>query len=384
MIQPCSIYLCPMIKKSLLLLTTLLILVHNTVFAWSREGHQIVVEIAYQLLSKPAQDKLRAYLGNISIQDAATWMDEVRGGDKQYTYLTGTHFINIEKGEKLNPFQKGNIYTELNTVISELEKSSNPAEIKMDLMILIHLVGDVHQPLHVGYGNDKGGNRINVSFMGRPTNLHSVWDGAIIGKQHINTQTIINNYKKLSATQIAAIKNENVAAWLSESRSWLPQIYAFSNSTIDENYVQKVTPIIEEQLLKAGIRLSAILEKVLNNLAALPPAPVAQTAQVKTGGTFTAFEAKDHIGEKITVCDKVFGTRFLESANGQPTFLNLGAAYPNSPFTIVIFGSERANFKEKPELFYNNKQVCATGLIKAYNGKPEMILASENEIKIVN
>ena len=130
-----------------------------------------------------------------------------------------------------------------------------------------------------------------------------------------------------------------------------------------------------------------IWKKVIKIKTPTPP-PVQQesqqTAQQKPGATFTAAEAKDHTGEKITVCDKVFGTRFLENSNGQPTFLNLGAAYPNSPFTIVIFDSERANFKEKPELFYNNKKVCATGLIKEYNGKPEMILSNESEIKNVN
>ncbi len=344
----------------------------------------MVAEVAYQLLSKPAQDKLKAWLGNTTIEDAATWMDEVRGSDKQYAYLTGTHFINIEKGDKLNPFQKGNIYTELNTIISELEKSSNPADMKLDLMILIHLVGDVHQPLHDGYGNDKGGNEIRVSLLGKETNLHSAWDGGIINLEHIKTQTILNNYKKLPSSEIANLKTENVGAWINESRAYLPQIYSFSNSTLDENYVQKATPIIEEQILKAGIRLSAILEKVLANTTAPAPVAVQQTAQTKPGQTFTAFEAKDHTGEKITVCDKVFGTRFLENSNGQPTFLNLGAAYPNSPFTIVIFGSERANFKEKPELFYNNKKVCATGLIKEYNGKPEMVIAKETDIKIVD
>jgi hypothetical protein len=368
--------------KILLFAISFTILANNFVFAWSREGHHMVAEIAYQLLSTSAKEKLKAYLGNTSIEDAATWMDEQRGGNNQYKYLTTTHYINIEKGGKIDPFQKGNIYTELNTVISELEKGSNPTDIKLNLMILIHLVGDVHQPLHDGYGNDKGGNSINVSLFGKQTNLHSAWDGGIINKEHITTQTILTNYSKLSAAQIAGLKTENVANWINESRTYLPEIYSFSNSTLDESYVQKAKPIIEEQILKAGIRLSAILEKVLASSTA--PAPVQQTVQQKPGATFTAAEAKDHSGEKITVCDKVFGTRFLENANGQPTFLNLGAAYPNSPFTIVIFGSERANFKEKPELFYNNKKVCATGLIKEYNGKPEMIIGNESEIKIVN
>ncbi len=371
-------------KKFLLIASSLLLLVHDTVFAWSREGHHMVAQIAYQLLSPAAKEKLKVWLGNTSIEDAATWMDEQRGGNNEYKYLTTTHYINIEKGGKIDPFQKGNIYTELNTVISELEKGSNPTDLKLNLMILIHLVGDVHQPLHDGYGNDKGGNSINVSLMGKSTNLHAVWDGAIINKEHITMQTIMNNYSKLSVAQIAGFKNENVASWIIKSRSYLPQIYSFSNSTLDENYIQKATPIIVEQILKVGIRLSFILEKVLSNTTTPAPVAIQQPTQQKPAAPFTAFEAKDHKGEKITVCDKVFGTRFLENSNGQPTFLNMGVAYPSSPFTIVIFGNDRTNFKEKPELFYNNKKVCATGLIKEYNGKPEMILTNESEIKIAN
>ena len=371
-------------KKLFLLAVICLFCSNNFLFAWSREGHQMVVQIAYQLLSNSAKEKLKAYLGNTSIEDAATWMDEQRGGNNQYKYLTTTHYINIEKGGKIDPFQKGNIYTELNTVISELEKGTNPADIKLNLMILIHLVGDVHQPLHDGYGNDKGGNSINVSLLGKSTNLHSAWDGGIINKEHINTQTILSKYAKLTSSQVAGFKTENVGNWINESRSYLEQIYSFSGGNLSQDYIIKATPIIEDQLLKAGIRLSGILEKVLNNNS--NPAPVATQplVQQKVGTTYTGAEAKDHIGEKVTVCDKVFGTRFLENSNGQPTFLNMGAAYPNSPFTVVVFGNDRSNFKEKPELYYNNKKVCVTGLVKEYNGKAEIIITSETEIKIVN
>lgn len=374
-----------MLKKFLLALSLFTLLcTPASVFAWGREGHQMVAQLAYQLLSSSAKEKLKALLGNTSIEDASTWMDEQRGGNNPYKYLTTTHYINIEKGGKIDPFQKGNIFTELNTVISELEKGNNPAEIKLNLMILIHLLGDVHQPLHDGYGNDKGGNSIRLSFEGRNTNLHSVWDGAIINRENITTQALLKNYSQLPPAKIKALKESGPADWIYEARTYLPQIYDFSNGNLDETYSKKAASIIEEQLLKAGIRLSAILEKVLANTKAPVTAAVQSNASQVSSAPITAAEAAHHVGEKITVCDKVYGTRFLENSNGQPTFLNMGAAYPNSPFTIVIFGRERANFSEKPEIYYNQKNVCATGLIKEYNGKPEMILSNQSEIKIVN
>jgi len=98
--------------------------------------------------------------------------------------------------------------------------------------------------------------------------------------------------------------------------------------------------------------------------------------------TVTAAEAGKHVGEKITVCDKVFGGRFLENANDQPTLINMGDAWPNNPFTFVIFGDNRKKFSYKPEDFLVNKQVCVTGEIKTYRDKPQIIVTDTSQVKI--
>ena len=95
-----------------------------------------------------------------------------------------------------------------------------------------------------------------------------------------------------------------------------------------------------------------------------------------------AEDAGNHIGDTVKVCAKIFGTRYLEQSKQAPTFLNAGASYPNSPLTFVVFGENRSAFKNKPEEFYNNKQVCVTGKIELYKGKPEIILISETQISI--
>ena len=87
-------------------------------------------------------------------------------------------------------------------------------------------------------------------------------------------------------------------------------------------------------------------------------------------------------GKKVTICAKVFGTRFLEGAKGQPTFLNVCAAYPNSPLTVVIWGDNRINFKNKPEEYYNGKDICVSGVVVIYKGKPEIIVSKEGEIQV--
>ena len=95
----------------------------------------------------------------------------------------------------------------------------------------------------------------------------------------------------------------------------------------------------------------------------------------------TAAEAKDHVGERATVCGQVASTRYADRSKGQPTFLNLDAAYPRQIFTIVIWGSDRSKLGE-PEKEYRDRRVCATGVIKSYRGRPEIDASDPRQIEI--
>jgi DNA/RNA endonuclease YhcR with UshA esterase domain len=83
-----------------------------------------------------------------------------------------------------------------------------------------------------------------------------------------------------------------------------------------------------------------------------------------------------HLGEKVKICSKVFGTKALDNL----TFINVGATYPNSPLTIVILAKDVPNFKEAPGTLYAGKNICVNGLIKEYKGKMEIEVSSPNEI----
>ena len=94
--------------------------------------------------------------------------------------------------------------------------------------------------------------------------------------------------------------------------------------------------------------------------------------------TISVDSVSKHYGEKVTVCSKVFGTKALDKV----TFINVGATYPNSLLTIVIFTKDKSNFKEPPEVLYNDKTICVTGVVKEYNSKPEIIVSSPDQITI--
>jgi DNA/RNA endonuclease YhcR with UshA esterase domain len=92
--------------------------------------------------------------------------------------------------------------------------------------------------------------------------------------------------------------------------------------------------------------------------------------------SISAADAKNHIGEKATVCGKVASERTATSSRGEPTFINLDAAYPNQIFTILVWGDDRQNVGELPR---EGSRVCATGMIREYRGVPEIVVRSSGQ-----
>lgn len=87
-----------------------------------------------------------------------------------------------------------------------------------------------------------------------------------------------------------------------------------------------------------------------------------------------------HLGDSVIVCSKVFGTKFLEQSASQITFINLGAAYPNSPLTVVVLGKDRPHFPSAPEALYIDKEVCASGVIKLNRERYEIVITKPSEL----
>ena len=95
----------------------------------------------------------------------------------------------------------------------------------------------------------------------------------------------------------------------------------------------------------------------------------------------TAAEAKNHVGERATVCGNVVITHYAARSKGNPTFINLDEPYPKQIFTILIWGSDRSKFGD-PETKYESKKVCVTGVIKDYKGVPEVVAEQPSQIEI--
>lgn len=252
-------------KKTVITLFALIALTTKT-FAWAKEGHQMVAEIAEYYLDKSVKDSINKYLDGTTFEEAATWMDEIKS-DHHNDYMKPWHYINIEKDATYVASDEKNIVTVLQLVIDSLQHRSGqaPEEIAKNIKMLFHLVGDLHQPLHVGYGDDRGGNSVHVTYLGKSKkNLHQVWDETIIHSQKIKMEDCIAMANGLSAADLKAAKKVDVLVWMNESRALLPSVYAFREDNITKTYIKKNTPVIKRQLLYGGLRLSTILTHIFS------------------------------------------------------------------------------------------------------------------------
>ena len=230
--------------------------------AWGAVGHKITAQIAYSKLNQSTKDSLVKYLGETSIQEASVWMDEVRS-DHSFDYMKPWHYINIEKDAKYDPASTDNIIWALNKVISELKdrQKLSKEQTTQDLKILIHLMGDLSQPLHVGYGIDKGGNSVKLLFLGKESNLHKAWDSEIIKEEHMTAETILQNMG--SAREYNEhVEKIDLIAWMNASRSFIPIVYSFKDDAISDAYIKKATVVIGHQLALSGFRMAFVLEEI--------------------------------------------------------------------------------------------------------------------------
>ncbi len=154
----------------------------------------------------------------------------------------------------------------INEIVSRLKNGGlSPERDKVDLMMLIHLVGDMHCPMHAGHKCDRGGNNIQVKYFHSNTKLHSVWDSKLVESAH-NWSYSEWQYQidRATAEEAASIAAGCPNDWIEETVVLSRRIYEDTpaGASISYDYINKYTPVIEQQLLKGGIRLAALLEYI--------------------------------------------------------------------------------------------------------------------------
>ncbi len=235
-------------------------------FGWGQNGHRVIGQIASNHLSKKAQKQIEMILNGQSIAMVSNFMDEIKSESK-YDSLGPWHYCTIPGGTTYSGAPaEGDIIEAINTYISLLKSGTlSKDEEAFSLKCLIHLVGDIHQPLHVGNGDDKGGNDVKVTYFWESSNLHRVWDSGIIDGQNLSFTEYVNWIDHAPKTQFEQWKNDDIMVWVKESMALRPQVYDMpEGNKINYRYNYDNIATVNLRLEQAGIRLAGVLEQIYN------------------------------------------------------------------------------------------------------------------------
>ena len=233
---------------------------------WGQIGHYVTGEIAQRHLTEEAREKVNSILGDMTMARATVWMDDIRS-DSRYDYTGTWHWTTIPDGltyEEAEQEETGDIIWALETLIEEL-KSGQLSETgeREKLMLVMHMIGDIHQPLHVGTGEDRGGNDVRLQWMGENSNLHRVWDSGIINSLQMSYSELARELDTATVFQIEEWQNSSVRDWAYESMTYRDRIYDLpDNMRLSYPYRYEHNDILFRRLLQAGIRIAGVLNEI--------------------------------------------------------------------------------------------------------------------------
>jgi hypothetical protein len=241
----------------------------------------VVAAIADVQLSGLARAHVEAILGpGESLDEAANWPDEMRSAPGEFWQKTTMpwHYVTLNGITYDHAPSEGDALEALNHFGAVLhDAKTSLADKQLALRFIVHLVGDLHQPLHVGKCCDKGGNDVRLTWFGKPTNLHAVWDSAIVDDEQLSfTELAAKLERHTSAQDVLDWWDINPRDWISESAEIRDTLYPPPGAVavkgakrndkkvpdLSYAYVYKFTPVMERRLSQAGVRLAAYLNAI--------------------------------------------------------------------------------------------------------------------------
>lgn len=249
---------------------TLLLASPSTALAWGQNGHRIIGQIADERVSGHTAAHVEQILGAEDLAEASTWADEERSNPRTFwqTEAGPYHYVTVLKGETYSEVgspKEGDALTALERFTATVRSADATKEEKaLALRFIVHIVGDVHQPLHAGDGTDRGGNDVKVSWFGEDTNLHSVWDTKMIEGQNLSYSEYANWLdRQIDPAETISWWQADPLVWISESTAIRDTIYpASSDNFVKLGYAYQYEHLatMERRLQQGGIRLAAYLD----------------------------------------------------------------------------------------------------------------------------
>lgn len=273
----------------------LLILTSFSCFAWGPTGHRVVGVVAQKNLTPKTLEKINAILKGDSLAKVANWPDEIKSEPQTYSQTFSWHYTQWpdQNSEHQETELTGLLLTYIKFHLDYLRSDAKPEEKAFSLKFLVHLVGDLHQPYHVGNGVDKGGNACKVIFFNTQTNLHKVWDEDMIDSTKLSFTEIADFILQgVGSEKIRLIQQGSLIDWTKESKEIRsvaypnevnpngqtqqqnqdrhPKTYCASEVAVElmpkmsYDYNYKFMPQLNRRLLEGGLRLAMVLNQVLD------------------------------------------------------------------------------------------------------------------------
>ncbi len=251
----------------LLPLTAIAATVPAPAFAWGKTGHRVTAAIADVHLSGLARAHVREILGVETLAEASNWPDEMRADPHPFWRTTSSpwHYVTVGGITYDRAPPEGDALTALHFFRKlVLDPKTSADHRQLALRFIVHIVGDLHQPLHNGRPGDRGGNDIKVKWFGRDTNLHAVWDSAMVdGTGYSFTELTERLNRHTSSADVIAWWDPEPRHWIAESVHIRERIYP-AETELGYDYVYKHTPTVELRLKQAGVRLAAYLNQMFS------------------------------------------------------------------------------------------------------------------------
>lgn len=241
------------------------------VFGWGQKGHDVTASIAESHLTPVAYKAVSDLLDGKSIVYWSNWLDNA-SHTPEYAYTKTWHYKNIDDGVSYNDaplLESGDVVRAIYDQVNILQDPNSDKSTKqLALKILVHVMGDLHQPMHMGHATDLGGNRWTVNYFGKDSNLHSVWDSSVPESAHKWTYTEWNEQINRPTDEEfqLIVFNGNPEKWGEETFEICKEVYNKTpeGSKLSYDYVSDWTPVVENQFLRGGIRLADVLNSIFD------------------------------------------------------------------------------------------------------------------------
>jgi fructose-1,6-bisphosphatase len=255
-------------RNFLLLLFVICSTLNSYADDWGKTGHRTTGAIAEQYLTKKARKAISNLLNGESLALVSTFADDIKS-DTLYRKYGPKHYVNIpfETDYENHPKnERGDIIEAIDTCIATLKsKAATKEEKAFQLRLLIHFIGDLHQPMHTGLSDDKGGNDFKVQWFRDGTNLHRVWDSQMIESYGMSYSELATNMPVLTKKERKTMGSGTHRDWLKDSRVLVKDIYTHTekDEKLSYRYMYQYFDTLRGQLQKGGVRLAALLNEIL-------------------------------------------------------------------------------------------------------------------------